>query len=239
MKIIRSFFFNCVFIGIQALFVFAMVFTLPFHRRAIQSIVRAWAKILRIAMRSMVDIRFEIRGMENIPQEPCIFASKHQSAWDTFAFYLLLDDPSYVVKKELMNIPIWNWCARKAQVIPVDREGNISALRQLVIDVKDRLNKGSSVIIFPEGTRTKPGAKALYHPGIAALYMKINVPIIPVALNSGLFWSRHSMLKHPGTMVFEILPALPSGMKRKEFMTMLENRIETTTTNLIAEVRTH
>ncbi len=237
MTLIRSLLFNAFFIGGQIFMLAAMAATLPFPRAAIQGFVRAWTHGLRWVMRRLVGIRFEARGTDNLPQGPCVIAAKHQSAWDTFAFYLLLEDPVYVMKIELMRLPVWGWYARKAGMVGVDRKAGAAALKRMVRDAGAALDEGRQVIVFPEGTRTAPGARRPYHPGIAALAAARDVPIIPVAINSGLFWARHSVVKRPGTIVMHILEPMPRGLPRKAFMAELESRIETATERLIAAGR--
>ncbi len=135
-------------------------------------------------------------------------------------------------------MPVWGWHARKCGAISVDREGGAGALKQMVRDVEDRLSKDRQVIIFPEGTRAEPGTRHPYQPGIAAVYARTTAPVVPVALNSGLFWGRRSFNKKPGVITIEFLEPMPQGLDRREFMAELENRIETATEALIAEART-
>jgi 1-acyl-sn-glycerol-3-phosphate acyltransferase len=159
-------------------------------------------------------------------------ASYHQSAWDTFAFLTFLDDGAYVIKKELTRIPIYGWLIIKAAMIPVDRTGGARALRNMVCTARARLAAGRHIVIFPEGTRTAPGTHRAYHPGVAALYSQLAVPVVPVALNSGLFWPRRAFLKRPGHIVVEILPPIPPGLPRGDFMRRLESSIEGTSARL-------
>ncbi|CCQ74746.1 1-acyl-sn-glycerol-3-phosphate acyltransferase [Magnetospira sp. QH-2] len=235
MMFLRSLLFNIYFVIGQAFFVFAMFLSIPFPQPVIQWIVKRWAGSLHLAMHWIAGIKFEVRGKEHIPEGACVIAGKHQSAWDTFAFYLFLYDPNYVLKIELTRIPMWGSCSKKAGAIAVDREAGASALKMLVREVKDRMTKGRQVIIFPEGTRTAPGTRLPYHPGIAAVYGAIEQPVIPVAINSGLFWGRRTFLRYPGTITMEILPPMPKGLKRREFMAELEQRIETATDRLMVE----
>ncbi len=232
MTLIRSLLFNVFFIGGQMVMMAAMAAALPFPRTAIQSFVRAWTRGLRWVMRRLVGIRFEVRGRDNLPDGACLIAAKHQSAWDTFAFYLLLDDPIYVMKIELMRLPVWGAYARKAEMIGVDRAAGAAALKGMVRDAGAALDAGRQVIIFPEGTRTAPGTRRPYHPGVAAVATACDVPVIPVAINSGLFWARHSVIKRPGTIVMDILPPMPRGLSRRDFMAELESRIESATARL-------
>ena len=233
--IIGSGLYNCVFIGWTAVSVTIMTLFLPFPRPVMQRAVKTWAWSQHWALKLLVGLNFEIRGSENIVNGAAIYSCKHQSAWDTYFFYLLFSDPSYVLKKELVRIPVWGWMARKCAAISIDRDGGIRALKTLVREVKQRLSDNRPVIIFPEGTRTQPGVQQPYHPGISALYLQCDAPVIPVALNSGLFWGRRSYRKEAGRIVIEFLPAISPGMKRKPFMEALERAIEDASLRLAEE----
>lgn len=234
---VRSIAFNLFFFFFHLALVLVMTVLLPFPRRLEQRVVRAWTHCLGWGLKAIVGLNIESRGRENLPAGGALLVSKHQSAWDTFVFYTLVDDPNYILKKELMNIPFWGWCARKCGAIGVDRDGGGAALKKMVRDTEDRLRQGRQVIIFPEGTRASPGNRQPYQPGVAAIYAFTKSPVIPVALNSGLFWGRRSFLKWPGTVTIEFLPAIPPGLKRREFLAELERRIETASDALMAEAK--
>lgn len=234
---IRSLAFNVFSLFLHVILLFGMLTLLPLPRRWMQATVRLWTRTVGIGLKAIVGLDFEVRGREHLPTGAAVIASKHQSAWDTFVFYLLLDDPNYVMKKELFRIPFWGWYARKCGAISVDRMGGVGALKRLVRDVEDRMTKGRQVIVFPEATRTAPGTRRPYQPGIAAIYQKTEAPVVPVAINSGLFWGRRAFTKLPGTVTIEFLPAMPKGLERDAFMAELQDRIETATDALIAEAR--
>ncbi len=160
---------------------------------------------------------------------------KHQSAWDTLAVPVLFGDVGIVIKRELLWIPCYGWYARKAGMIPVDRGAGAAALRGMLGRARAVMAEGRPIVIFPEGTRTAVGTRRPYHPGVAALYTQLDLPVVPVALNSGLFWPRRSFLKRPGRIVVEALAPLPPGLERKAFLAELQSRIETATERLIAE----
>jgi 1-acyl-sn-glycerol-3-phosphate acyltransferase len=163
-------------------------------------------------------------------------AAKHMSMWDTVALYVLLGKPAMVFKRELGSIPFYGWFVRKAEMVSIDRDGKASALRRMAADSKAALAQGRWVLIFPEGTRKKPGAPPDYKPGVAGLYGQLGAPCQPIALNSGLFWTGPGgFLKKPGTIIVEFLPLIPPGLKRADFMATLETRIETATAKLVAE----
>ena len=198
---------------------------------------RAWSVGVFALLRVLCRVEYRIRGRENLPDAPCIVAAKHQSAWDTMIFSLLLDKPSYVLKRELLRIPFFGWAVAKSGMVPVDRAGGAKELKRMVAKARRRLAEGRPVVIFPQGTRVEPGTHQPYLPGVAALYQALGVPVVPVGLNSGLFWGRRSFLKTPGRILLEVSPPIPPGLPRREFMRQLEDRIEGTSNRLIAEVR--
>ena len=192
-----------------------------------------WAQGVSLLLRVLCDVKVEVRGREHIPQGAALVAAKHQCMFDVFAQFIWLPSSAFVTKKELMWIPFFGWFARKAGAIAVDREGHATALRQMVRDAQARFALGRQLVIFPEGTRAEPGAPSAYKPGIAALYRELDVSVHPVATNSGVHWPAHGFLRLPGTIVFEYLPPIPPGLKRAEFMRILEERIETASTRLL------
>ena len=199
-------------------------------------IVRAWAKSHLFIHRHIIGARFEFRGLENIPSDrPFIVASKHQSSWETYSTLLFLDDPSYILKRELMFVPLFGWYAAKMQVVPVNRGKRSEALAEMARKSAVQYAQGRRIIIYPEGTRTKAGAPPAYKYGIAHLYHELEANILPVAINSGVFWPRKSLRLYPGTLVLEFLPIIEPGLDRKAFAAELENRIETATRALIEE----
>ncbi|MEE8515025.1 MAG: lysophospholipid acyltransferase family protein [Alphaproteobacteria bacterium] len=196
-----------------------------------------WSRAVLALLAGITGLGHRVEGRENIPDGPVIFASKHQSAWDTFAFPALLGSPSLAIKKELFLIPFYGWYARHAGMIGIDRGGGARALRSLVRGARESIGQGRSVIIFPEGTRVAPGLHRRYQPGIAALYKELERPVVPVAVNSGLFWGRRAFVKQPGTITLEFLAPIAPGLAREEFMNELERRIETATRRLEAGVK--
>lgn len=198
----------------------------------------SWCRSCIWVIRKFMGIEYEIRGRENLPTDgPFIIASKHQSAWDTLIYNIIVLDCAYVVKRELFLFPFFGWFLWRVGMIGIDRKGGAITLKQLVASCKARLEVGRSIVIFPQGTRTPPGTKNPYLPGVAALYTQCNVPVVPTALNSGMFWPRRTFLKHPGTVVIEFLPAIEPGLRRREFSTLLEEAIEPATTRIEEEAR--
>jgi 1-acyl-sn-glycerol-3-phosphate acyltransferase len=226
MIVLRALLFNLVLFLSGAVFLSLSMPALLMPRRFTILVGDIWFAFLLTALRVICGISHEIRGLENIPDTPCIIAAKHQSAWDTFAFVTFIKDAAYVIKQELTRIPVYGWLLIKAAMVPVDRAAGAKALRNMIRTARSRLADGRHIVIFPEGTRTAPGQRRSYLPGVAALYSQLAVPVVPVALNSGLFWPRRAFLKRPGHIVVEILPPIPSGLPRREFMERLQSAIE-------------
>jgi len=182
-------------------------------------------------------IRMEVRGRENILPTPAIYASKHQSVWDTVVFHDILDKPAIVLKKELLRFPLYAAHCRKAKMIPIDRSARASALRTLLKAARAVIDEGRPIQIFPEGTRLAPGTSGPLFPGTYALYKQLKIPVVPVALNSGVYWPRDSWRRFPGTIVIEFLPPLPAGLTRAEFTGRLKNDLNEAAERLLAEAR--
>lgn len=216
------------------------VFYLPLlalPRRFMIPAVHLWVNGVLGALRLLAGLRWELRGGENLPAGPVLVAAKHQSAFETFVLHLLLDDPAFILKRELLWIPFFGWYLGKSGVVAIDRSAGTKALKAMVKGAEAAVAAGRPIIIFPEGTRAAPGARLPYHSGVAMLYGALKLPAVPIALNSGLFWRRRGFAKRPGTLTIEVLPAIPPGMDRKAFMAELKTRIETATDRLVAEAR--
>jgi 1-acyl-sn-glycerol-3-phosphate acyltransferase len=235
--LLRSALFNLAFYAWTALVGLAALPLLLAPRAAVMSLGRWWARRALDMARLTAGIDSELRGAEHLPRSPAIIAIKHQSAWDTLAVPALIGDVAIVVKRELLWIPCYGWYARKAGMIPVDRGAGAQALKAMVRHARAAVAEGRPIVIFPEGTRTAVGERRGYHPGVAALYAQLGLPVVPVAVNSGLFWPRRSFLRRPGRVVMEALPPLPPGLGRRAFLAELQSRIETATQRLIAEAR--
>jgi 1-acyl-sn-glycerol-3-phosphate acyltransferase len=207
--------------------IFLPVLILP--RAATVWLARCWSRATFWGLKIFAGIDWEIRGAA--PRGPVLVAAKHMSMWDTLALYLALDAPAIVLKRELLRIPFYGWFLWKATAIPIDRAAGASALRKMADTAREVLHEGRPILIFPEGTRKKPGDVPDYKPGVAGLYGLLDVPCVPVALNSGVYWT--GFLKRPGTIVLEFLDPIAPGLKRREFMTLLEQRIETATAALL------
>jgi 1-acyl-sn-glycerol-3-phosphate acyltransferase len=234
MRFLRSLLFNIAFFSATALFGLAGLPVLLLPRRSVAGFGRVWSRSILALLRTIVGLEGEIRGLEHLPPGPSIIAMKHQSAWDTLIVPIVLDDYAIVVKRELLFVPLYGWYARRV-AIAVDRQGGAGALRRMVAAARREVMAGRRIVIFPEGTRTAPGQRLLYHPGIAALYQALALPVVPAAVNSGLFWGRRAFLKQPGRIVLEFLPPLPPGLSRARLMAELADRIETATAALEGE----
>jgi 1-acyl-sn-glycerol-3-phosphate acyltransferase len=233
--LLRSILFNVLFYLNVVLHVLLAVPTLVMPYRAVVAVAKQWGRINLWLLRHVCNLRVEWRGREKIPPGGVIVASKHQSTWETFALLTILGDPTYVLKRELMWIPVFGWCLRKGGMIPVDRGAGRSALAAMTTKVRAALDAGRQVIIFPEGTRRPAGAPPKYKFGVAFLYADCRAPCVPIALNSGLFWPRRRFLRFPGTVRVEVLDPIAPGLDRSTFFTELEQRIETATARLIDE----
>ncbi len=177
-------------------------------------------------LKYIAGIKIEIRGAQYIKQENVIYAGKHESAMETYVLTNFLKKAAFILKKELTYIPIFGWAQFFYGMIPVDRSAGSAAMKNMLRHAQDRVKQGRPIIIFPEGTRKQPGQDPDYKPGVALLYQHLNLPVIPVATNTGMFWKRNSFLRYPGTVVFEFLEPMPVGLDKKQFMRELEERIE-------------
>lgn len=213
----------------------AGIVTLPLHRDVTYRWCIEWARALLWLMRVVCGLGCRVIAREALPPGPVIFALKHQSAWETIAFPALGPPISGVLKRELLMIPVYGWYMRRLGMVPIDRAAGGGAIRELMRRAKDETRRGRSIMIMPEGTRLPPGRTGRYHPGVAALYTHLGLTVVPVALNSGLFWGRRSLLLRPGTVTMEFLAPIPPGMERAAFMALLQERIETASERLRLE----
>jgi 1-acyl-sn-glycerol-3-phosphate acyltransferase len=211
----------------------APILLLP--RRAVAAWARTWIRFCLWWLDVTVGLRHRMTGREHLPRGPVIIAAKHQSSWETLAFTLLFPDSATVLKRELLFIPVVGWAMARAGNIAVARGEGATALRGLLRQARNVVADGRSIVIFPEGTRVAVGAEKPYQVGIAALYRQLGVPVVPVALNSGLFWGRLQFVKRSGVIEVEILPPIAPGLDRKAFMATLRERIETATARLDTE----
>lgn len=232
MNFLRSLLFNLIFLPFTALTCILGQVLLLGPPARLHAFVRGWARAVLWLLRVICGIHARIEGREHLPPGAAIIAAKHQSTFDTIIWLLVVDRPAYVLKQELMNLPLWGALARRCGNIAVDRDGGAAALRGMVRAGQAVLAEGRKVVIFPEGTRTQPGERALYHPGVAAMAMASGAPLVPVATDSGRYWGRLAFHKQPGTIIVAILPPLPAGLPRAALMERLEAAIEAETERL-------
>lgn len=226
MTMLRSALFNLIFLGGTALVVLLGTPLLVLPPRVLIAYVRLWARGVIALLRILCGIRVSVTGLEHIPPGGAIIAAKHQSAFDTLVWLVLLPNCVYVLKKELLDIPVWGWLARRCGHVAVDRKAGAKALRGMVREAQARLAEGRPLVIFPEGTRTAPGERVPYQPGVAALASATHAPVVPVATDSGRCWGRRAFRKPPGVIHIAVLPPLPAGLPRTALMAALEAAIE-------------
>jgi 1-acyl-sn-glycerol-3-phosphate acyltransferase len=233
----RSLLFNLLFYVTTALYVVLGSPLLFAPRSWAMAALANHAHFELFLLRHIVGLKLEVRGHDKLPRTACLVASKHQSAWETFALIPLFRDPALLMKRELFWIPFHGWFSKKFEMIPVDRDKGPAALRAMLRETRKRMVDGREIIIFPEGTRRPPGAPPDYKTGVVLLYEALGIPCVPVALNSGLFWPRRSLLRRPGTIVVEFLDPIPPGLPKSEFLLRLIESIETASNRLLAEVK--
>lgn len=234
MIILRSISFNVLFYLNTLVYLLVALPTFFMPYRAIIAVAKSWGRTNLVLLRVVAGVKCEIRGRDKIPVGSIIVAAKHQSAWETFALLPLFDNPVFILKRELQWIPIFGWLLVKGRMVPVDRRKGARALSAMIESARVELAEKRQLIIFPEGTRRPVGAEPRYKYGVAHLYVAGGVPCVPIALNSGLFWPRRSILRHPGTVVAEVLDPIAPGLGKDEFFAHLQDVIEAATARLIA-----
>jgi 1-acyl-sn-glycerol-3-phosphate acyltransferase len=237
MLVVRSLVFAIAFYITTAVMLIAGLWLLLAPRAWAMAALKLHGRITLKLLEVICGTRFEVRGAEKIPHGACLVAAKHQSAWDTFALLTLFDDAAIVLKAELKYIPVYGWFCLKFEHLLVKRERAAVALRHLVADAKARVAAGRQILIFPEGTRRNPGAEPDYKPGYVALYEALDVACVPIALNSGVFWPRRSLLRHPGVIVVEILDPIAPGLPRAAFRKAVERDLEAASNRLFEEAK--
>jgi len=237
--VIRSILFNVLFYLNTLVHSIATVFTLLLPRRCVLLVSKSWAHVSLWLLKPVCGIDVEWRGLDKIPPGPLLVACKHQSVWETFVLLTLVHDPAFIVKRELIWIPLFGWAMWRGGMIPINRGAGSAALTAMTERAYNELRRGQGrqIIIFPEGTRRPAGAEPKYKYGIAHLYGACNVPCVPIALNSGLFWPRRSFLRYPGTVVLEVLDPIPPGLDPDEFFKRLKSDLESATAKLVEEGR--
>ncbi|MBD0426132.1 1-acyl-sn-glycerol-3-phosphate acyltransferase [Aquisalinus flavus] len=198
------------------------------------AVCKVWGRLALGMLKVVCGTDYRIEGRGNMPDGPALLAVKHQSMWETIALAVLLPNPCFVLKKELIAIPVFGWWCRAAGFIAVDRAAGANAMRQMLDAARERLDEGCQILIFPEGTRIAPGETGTYHPGVAGLYKALGTPCVPVAHNSGLFFRYPGIRREPGTITLTFLPPIEPGMKRSQFLAEVKSAIETEALRLVA-----
>lgn len=225
--LIRTLLFNVVFYIGSLLIALLLLPTFLFPTKVVFAGITFYFKSVYFMEKYILGLDYKIIGEEHIPDGGSfIIASKHQSAYETLKLFILFDKPAIIYKKELQWIPLWGLYLIFSKMIPINRGKSRAALNSIITNSKDVVESGRPIAIFPQGTRTKPGEKKPYKSGFMRLYEHYNLPILPVALNSGCFWGKNSFLKKPGTVTFKILPLIPAGHDPKQVLQQLQEDIE-------------
>ena len=237
MLLLRSLLFNVAFYANLLAWMIVVLPTMLLPRKVLLRVTQAWGASSVWLLRTIAGTRVEIRGRERIPDGGLLVAAKHQSFLETFTLLQLFDDPAFILKRELLFIPLFGWLAWKTGMVPIDRSKGSQALVIMNRRAREEARRGRQILIFPEGTRRAPGAPPAYKFGVAHLYEMLQAPCLPVALNSGLYWPRRQFVRRPGTIVIEILEPIPAGLSREDFFRELQARIEGASNRLVAEGR--
>ncbi|QCI65919.1 lysophospholipid acyltransferase family protein [Phreatobacter stygius] len=219
MVTIRSKTFDILFGLWTALFgAFIPVLMLVGSPRMVRSVSRRWVRGALFLLKHVVGLDYVERGLENRPAGPCIVLSNHQSTWETLAANVLFPDVAVVAKKELLKVPVFGWYLRNQPMITIDRELGTQALRRMIDGAKTALAEGRPVLVFPEGTRKSPDEPIDFKRGVEMIYARLDVPVLPVVVNSGRFWGISGGARRPGTIVVSYLPAIPPGLTGNEMV---------------------
>ena len=237
MGIFRSIAFNTAFYVGTAL---RMIVQSPYYfsasrENAYRVVVQGWGRFVNRQMRFWAGATFEIEGLENIPEGPCIITPKHQSAWDTIMLLPWIPDSVFMLKRELIQMPLFGWYLKKQRQIAVDRAASGRAMADAIKRTKAEVETGRQLIIFPEGTRRPPGAEPDYKRGIQMIYSGLAVPVVPVVMHPGLFWPRGNFRRQKGHFKVRILPAIPQGKPPKAFFAELVETMERESDRLLLE----
>ena len=203
-----------------------------------QAVSRVWARFCLGLLRLSCGLDHRVGGQQHLPARRYMVAAKHQSTWETLSLVLIVPGACFVLKRELLWIPFVGWFMARAGHIGVDRAAGAGALRKLLRQAERAVARGRTLVIFPEGTRAPIGTSLPYQPGVAALYSQLKLPVMPVALNSGVFWGRRLFIKWPGTIACEFLAPIAPGLKRDVFMAQLRARLDPNTDRLVAAAKT-
>ena len=216
--------------------IFLGILFLPFlllPTNSLKTPAKVWIKGIFILLEFICGITHELKGKENIPDYPVIVVSKHQSAFETFALFYYLNKSFFIHKKQLFYIPIFGQYLWKSNMISIDRKGKSKAMRRMLNEGTKRFDDGSSIIIFPEGTRKKPGESADYKTGFIGIYREVKRKLLPVAVNSGLFWPKHKFIMKKGKIIIDILPTIDVNLSKDEVLNKVQDSIEKASNKLL------
>ena len=241
MIFLRALLVNIFFYGFTVLACLVLLPLVFFSRPIILATTKFYVRGVDWIEKNILGLTYEVRGIEHLPRDGTyIVAAKHQSAYETLKLHHLFGDPTIVLKRELLDIPIFGTFLKKLDVIPINRGNKEEAMTAIVTGATRMATQNRPIVIFPQGTRVHPNTtteEKPYKGGIVKMYKNTNLPVIPLALNSGLFWGRNSFIKHPGTVVFEFLPPIEPGLPEKQVMKALEDRVEETSIALMNEAK--
>ena len=235
LTVLRSVVFLVLQTALTVVWSIVSLLTFPFEPLTRYRIITTWSRIVVWLAQVICGIRYEVRGLERLPQRPSIVLGKHQSAWETLAFQVFLPPQVWVLRRSLLRVPFFGWGLAMASPIAIDRSAGMQALKQTLEQGRDRLARGFWIIIFPEGTRVAPGQRAKYQVGGAWLAAKTGAPVVPIAHNAGRLWRRNALLKFPGIITVSIgEPIDPAGLKLEELNRRVEDWIESEVARLPA-----
>lgn len=222
MLYLRSFIFNIILF--VAVFFFSvlglMVFWLPYEKR--YWYLTGWQRSMTWLAEKFCGIRYEIKGWENLPSQPYVIASNHQSTWETLSFFVIFPKLTFVLKKELLQIPIFGWALRLLEPIAINRKQGSNAMEQILQQGRERLAQGRTIVVFPQGKRMPVNQPGAFRVGAAMLAKNTNVPLVPIHHNAGQYWPRRGLIKRPGLITVEIFPAInPANLTVAEIQTQL------------------
>ena len=226
MSLLRSTLFNVFFFATTfVLTMFGTAVRIATPHRALD-VARLWARVVVGGLRVICGIRLQVFGQERLPEGgPMLIASAHQSAFDTFVWLVLVPRCCYVLKQELLRIPLFGPLVQSTGMIAVDRAGGASAMRGLMREADRAVREQRQIVIFPEGTRAEPSVLLPLHPGVAALATRTGLPVVPAVTDSGFCWGRRAFRKRPGTIHIRVLEPIPAGIRREQLMQRLESAL--------------
>jgi 1-acyl-sn-glycerol-3-phosphate acyltransferase len=236
MTFIRSLLFAVWFYGTMAVVGLICMPISMISRSFAMGSVKFYARLQAFGLWLICGVSMEVRGREHLPKGPGLIAMKHQSTWDTIAPFIFMENPAFILKRELLKMPVFGVYASRVG-IPIDRAGGAKTMKLMLAAAKTGIDFGQQIVIFPEGTRQLPDTPTDIKPGVFFMYDKLSVACVPVALNTGLVWQGSGFTRKSGKIIFEILPPIAPGLGRAEFTQQLTDALEPATVRLVAEGR--